>query len=70
MDAICGAWGDNIAVQGLSEMLNISVSVIHSDNPNIIEITPSSDDSLIGQLHYVALDKIVVSDMPSIYSYS
>ncbi len=65
-----GAWGDNIAVQGLSEMLNISISVIHSDNPNIVEISPSTGDSQgtihvgqLGQLHYVALDRIVVSDM-------
>ena len=50
-------------------MLNITISIIHSDHPNITEITPSIGNSqgtvyvgLLGQLHYFGLDIIVHPD--------
>ena len=61
-----GAWADNIAIQGLSDMLNISFCIVSTQNPNNVEVHPSNDNSigtiylgLLGQLHYVGLDKVV-----------
>ena len=60
-----GAWGDNIAIQGVCEMLNITINILSTYNPNMISITPSSGTShgnvylgLIEQFHYVGLDKV------------
>ena len=59
------AWADNIAIQGLSDMLSITCSIVSSENSNVTEVAPNNDDSigtihlgLLGQLHYVGLDKI------------
>ena len=58
-----GAWGDNIAVQGIADMLSVTVNVLSSQTQTIIPITPSSGTSqldvyvgLIMQYHYVGLD--------------
>ena len=60
-----GAWGDNIAVQGIPDMFSITVNVLSSQIPTIIPITPSSGTSqhdvyvgLIMQYHYVGLDQV------------
>ena len=60
-----GAWGDHIAIQGMSNVFNIAVNVISSENPGIICIVPMNSLSqhevfvgLILQYHYVGLDKI------------
>ena len=59
------AWADNIATQGLSDMLSITCSIVSSENPNVTEVAPNNDDTigtihlgLLEQLHYVGLDKI------------
>ena len=59
------AWADNIAIQGLSDMLSITCSIVSSENSNVTEVAPNIDDSigtihlgLLGQLHYVGLDKV------------
>ena len=66
-----GAWGDNIATQGICEMLNITINVISTYNPNVLSITPSTGTShgnvylgLIEQFHYVGLDKMASSIEP------
>ena len=55
-----GGWGDNIAVRGISDMLNITINIISTQNPNIVQIAPSTETSvgcvyigLLEQLHYV-----------------
>ena len=59
------AWADNIAIQGLSDVLSITCSIVSSENPNVTEVAPNNDDSigtihfgLLEQLHYVGLDKV------------
>ena len=61
-----GAWADNIAIQGLSDMLNIRFCIVSTQNPNDVKVYPSSGISigtiylgLLGQMHYVGLDKTV-----------
>ena len=59
-------WADNIAVQGLSDMLSIRLNIISSQNNVVTEILPTNSCesigtinlSLLGQVHYVGLDKI------------
>ena len=60
-----GAWGDNIAIQGICEMFSITVNVLSTHNPSMVSITPSSGTShgniyigLVEQFHYVGLDKV------------
>ncbi len=59
-----GEWADNLAVQGVADMLNINIKVINTITPNWIHhIQPrhlSSNHTItfgqIGELHYVALE--------------
>ena len=67
-----GAWGDNIAIQGVCNMLNITVHVLSSQNPSSVSITPVGGASqnnvylgLIMQYHYVGLDKLPVLEQTS-----
>ena len=63
-----GAWGDHIAIQGISDMFNVTVNVLSSHNPNMIEILPRSYIKhasqgevyvgLIMQYHYVGLNQM------------
>ena len=62
-----GAWGDNITVQGICEMLNITINILSTLNPNTVVITPNTGTSqgnvyiaLIEQYHCVGLDKVEV----------
>ena len=63
-DLRASAWGENIAVQGLCEMLNCNIFILSTDVPEAepTEITPSWGHGhetvylgLIGQYHYTAL---------------
>ena len=40
-----GAWGDNITVQGICEMLNITINILSTLNPHMVVITPSTGTS-------------------------
>ena len=59
-----GEWADNLAVQGVADMLNVNIKVINTITPNWIHhIQPrhlSSNHTItlgqIGELHYVALE--------------
>ena len=59
-----GEWADNLAVQGVADMLNVNIKVINAIMPNWIHhIQPrhlSSNHTItfgqIGELHYVALE--------------
>ena len=63
-----GAWGDHIAIQGICDMYNVTVNVLSSQNPNMIQILPRSYIKhasqgevyvgLIMQYHYVGLDQM------------
>lgn len=61
-----GAWVDNLAVQGVADMLNINIDVISTLSPNcIINVRPRQKKSentitigLLKELHYVAFEKI------------
>ena len=68
-----GAWGDHIAIQGICNMLNITVSVLTTQNPSVTPIVPTSGTSensvyigLIMQYHYVGLDKVPITDETTI----
>ena len=58
-------WADNIGVQGLSDMLSIRLNIISSQNNIVTEIVPTNSCEsigtinlgLLGQVHYVGLDK-------------
>ena len=59
-----GAWGDNIAMQALSDMLSVTINVLSSHYP-MYAVTPRNHCAdnevfvgLIMQYHYVGLDKI------------
>ena len=59
-----GAWGDHLAVQVLASMLNVSIVIISTLNPNMQPVEPANGRSigriylgLIDQFHYVALTK-------------
>ena len=61
-----GAWADNVAVQGISEMLGLNFRVINTLTPDyIIDVQPSEGPSphtvhlgQIEQWHFVALQKL------------
>ena len=63
-----GAWGDHVAIQGIAEMLEITVTVLVTNTRTITHVTPSSicrGKVVIGQLqqhHFVALEKKVLKD--------
>ena len=60
-------WADNIAIQGLSDMLSVRLNIISSQNTVVTEILPSDNSESIGtinlglleQVHYVCLDKML-----------
>ena len=58
-----GAWGENIAFQGLADMLSVNINVISALRP--VPVTPTHQSpiedihiGLYGQDHYVALDRM------------
>ena len=59
----CGAWGDRVAIQGIAELLEITVTVFVTSTGTMTQVTPSSvcrGEVVIGllqQYHFVALDK-------------
>jgi hypothetical protein len=61
-----GEWADNLAVQGVADMLNINIQVLNTISPDWMhDIHPRNQRSdntitkgLIGELHYVALEKM------------
>ena len=65
-----GAWGDNIAMQAISDMLSVTITVLSSDYP-AYSVTPQNHCStnelfvgLIMQYHYVGLDKMPEPALP------
>ena len=58
-----GAWADNVAVQGVADMLNINIRILNTITPDWAhQITPQNSTSphtisigLIGEQHYVSL---------------
>ena len=62
------AWGDNIVMQAIADMLSVTISVLSSHYPSL-SVTPSDHHSvnemcvgLIMQYHYVGLDKMSNTD--------
>jgi hypothetical protein len=61
-----GEWADNLAVQGVVDMLNVNIRVINTITPNWIhQIQPrqqTTDNTItlgqMGELHYVALENV------------
>ena len=56
-----GSWADHITVQGMADMLHVSIRIVATGNPNTV-VRPSDGNvndilhlGLIGQLHYVSL---------------
>ena len=39
------AWADNIAIQGLSDMLCVTFSIVSTQNPNVIQVCPNEGES-------------------------
>ena len=73
-----GAWGDNIAMQAISDMLSVTINVLSSHYP-VYSVTPRNHCAdnevfvgLIMQYHYVGLDKIPEQPQPTVapYQYS
>ena len=67
-----GAWGDHVAIQGISDRFNIAINVLSSEHSNMIRVIPRNGTiehevyiGLILQYHYVGLDKVAVSDSNS-----
>ena len=65
-----GAWGDNIAMQAVSDMLSVTIHVLSSYYP-MYSVTPQNHCAtnevfvgLIMQYHYVSLDKIPEPILP------
>ena len=59
-----GAWGDNVVMQAIADMLSVTVNVVSSDFP-VYSVTPPNHCStkelfvgLIMQYHYIGLDII------------
>ena len=58
------AWGDHVALQGLADMLRVDVHVLSTINPDMEPIKSHHTAigavylGLIGQFHYMALEKI------------
>ena len=66
-----GAWGDNIAMQALSDMLSVTINVLSSHYP-MYAVTPRNHCAdnevfvgLIMQYHYVGLEKIPEQPQPT-----
>ena len=69
-----GSWADHIAVQGMADMLHVSLRIIATHNPEtVVEPRDGNGDNkatvlnlgLVGQTHYVSLriaDPIKISD--------
>ena len=61
-----GEWADNLAVQGVVDMLNVNIRIINTITPNWIhQIQPrqqTTDNTItlgqMGELHYVALENV------------
>ena len=58
-----GAWGDNVAMQAVSDMLSVTIHVLSSHYP-MYSVTPqnqcATDEAFVGlimQYHYVGLEK-------------
>ena len=68
------AWGDDVTIRGLSDMLNITINVFSTLGSNVITVVPASGNSigivyigLMGQRHYVGLDPFpTINDSNSI----
>ena len=59
-----GAWGDNLTIQAIADMLSVKINVLSSDYP-VASVPPSNSSAtcemfvgLIRQYHYVGLDKM------------
>ena len=64
-----GAWGDNLTIQAIADMLSVKINVLSSDHP-VASATPSDSNTtcevsvgLIKQYHYVGLDKMCDSSI-------
>ena len=64
-----GAWGDNLTIQAIADMLSVKINVLSSDHP-VASATPSNSNAtcemsvgLIKQYHYVGLDKMCDSSI-------
>ena len=64
-----GAWGDNLTIQAIADMLSVKINVLSSDHP-AASATPSNGNAtcevsvgLIKQCHYVGLDKMCDSSV-------
>ena len=64
-----GAWGNHVAIQGISNEFNIAINIISSEHSNMVHIVTRNGDvehevyiGLILQYHYVGLHKITESD--------
>ena len=64
-----GAWGDNLTIQAIADMLSMKINVLSSDHP-AASVTPSKSSAtcevsvgLIKQYHYVGLDKMCDSSV-------
>ena len=68
------AWGDDVTIRGLSDMLNITINVFSTLGSNVITVVPASGNSigivyigLMGQRHYVGLDPVTtINDSNSV----
>ena len=59
------AWGDDVTIRGLSDMLNITINVFSTLGSNVITVVPARSNSigivyigLMGQRHYFGLDPV------------
>ena len=63
-----GSWADHIAVQGMADMLHVSLRIIATHNPaTVVEPRDGSNIAvlnlgLIGQTHYVSLKRVECSE--------
>ena len=64
-----GAWGDHLAIQGISNVFNVAINVLSSEHSNVIHNVPRSGNvehevyiGWVMQYHHVDLDKVAVSD--------
>ena len=66
------AWGDDVTIRGLSDMLNITINMFSTLGSNVITVVPASGNSigiigLMGQRHYVGLDPVpTINDSNSV----
>ena len=63
------AWGDDVTIRGLSDMLNVTINIFSTLGSNVVTVVPASGDSigivyigLMGQRHYVGLDPVPIID--------